>query len=289
MRYISVKEASERWGISERMVRNYCASGRIDGAFITGKTWNIPETANKPMRSRGKGILETLRAERSSGISGGLYHIVQVELTYNSNRIEGSRLDRDITRMIFETNTVIGESLNADDVVTAANHFRCVDMIIDDARRRLTEPFLKELHRTLMNGTSASRIPWFSVGDYKKVDNTVGGIDTAPSEDVPDLIRQLISEYESKQSVTMGDIIEFHWRFESIHPFQDGNGRVGRLIMFKECLRHGIVPFIITDEMKAFYYNGLRDWPSDPAYLTDTCLAAQDRFKVWLDRFRIRY
>lgn len=295
MRYLSVSETAEKWNISERSVRNYCAQGRVNGAFLTGKTWNIPEDAGKPERSNKKKeqltLLNILQEQKSGKYPGGIYHKTQIELTYNSNHIEGSRLTHDQTRYIFETNTigVENEVLNVDDVIETANHFRCIDMIIDHAKSTLTEKFIKELHLTLKNGTSDSRKEWFSVGDYKKLPNEVGGMNTALPEEIADRMKELLMEYNAKEEKTFEDILDFHVKFERIHPFQDGNGRVGRLIMFKECLKYSIVPFIIEDNLKLFYYRGLKEWDNEKGYLTDTCLTAQDRYKVYLNYFRIEY
>ena len=295
LRYLSVSETAEKWNISERSVRNYCAQGRVNGAFLTGKTWNIPEDAGKPERSNKKKeqltLLNILQEQKSGKYPGGIYHKTQIELTYNSNHIEGSRLTHDQTRYIFETNTigVENEVLNVDDVIETANHFRCIDMIIDHAKSTLTEKFIKELHLTLKNGTSDSRKEWFSVGDYKKLPNEVGGMNTALPEEVADRMKELLMEYNAKEEKTFEDILDFHVRFERIHPFQDGNGRVGRLILFKECLKYNIVPFIIEDNLKLFYYRGLKEWDNEKGYLTDTCLTAQDRYKVYLNYFRIEY
>ena len=296
MNYISVSKMAEKWGISERSVRNYCAQGRVIGAFLTGKTWNIPENAEKPERSNKKKeqpitLLDILQEQKNSKFSGGIYHKTQIDLTYNSNHMEGSRLTHDQTRYIFETNTigVENESLNVDDVIETANHFRCIDMIIDNAKSGLTEKFIKELHLILKNGTSDSRKDWFAVGDYKKLPNEVGGMETAAPEDVSEKMKTLLSEYNQKEEKTFEDILDFHVKFEKIHPFQDGNGRVGRLIMFKECLKYNIVPFIIEDDLKMFYYRGLKEWNNEKGYLMDTCLTAQDKYKAYLDYFRISY
>lgn len=296
MAYLSVSQTAEKWGISERSVRNYCSAGRIDGAFLTGKTWNIPEDAVKPARKNTKEkapetLLEILRNEKASKYSGGIYHKIQIDLTYNSNHIEGSRLTHDQTRYIFETNTIgfENEAVNVDDIVETVNHFKCIDMIIDSADKKLTEKFIKQLHGTLKNGTTDSRKDWFEVGDYKRFPNEVGGMETTAPENVSLEMKKLISEYDLIRSKSIEDIIGFHQKFEKIHPFQDGNGRVGRLIMFKECLCNNIVPFVITDELKMFYYRGLKEWTYEKGYLIDTCLSAQDNFKKILDYFRIPY
>ena len=296
MKNLSVAEISKKWDMSERSVRNYCAQGRIDGAYLVGKTWLIPENALKPERKNKSvsyydTLLGRLMFEKENGIDGGIYHKIQIELTYNSNHIEGSRLTHDQTRYIFETNTigVDNSSVNVDDVVETANHFKCIDTVIENAGRTLTELFIKELHRTLKSGTSDSRKSWFAVGDYKKLPNEVGGRETALPEEVSAKVKELLAEYTSLGAPTLDDILNFHYRFEMIHPFQDGNGRVGRLIIFKECLKNGIVPFIIDEDHKMFYYRGLKEWESVRGYLRDTCLSAQDSFKAILDYFRIKY
>jgi Fic family protein len=292
MRYLSVVEIEKKWNVSERSVRNYCAHGRVNGAFLTGKTWNIPENAEKPERTNKRKeqvqtLLDILHDEKKNKYSGGIYHKTQIDLTYNSNHMEGSRLTHDQTRYIFETNTIgiENEVLNVDDVVETANHFCCIDMIIDNAKAMLSERFIKELHLILKNGTSDSRKDWFAVGDYKKLPNEVGGMDTTLLEDVGNQMKILLSEYNSKEEKTLDDILDFHVKFERIHPFQDGNGRVGRLIMLKECLKYNIVPFIIEDKLKMFYYRGLKEWNNEKGYLKDTCLTAQDRYKTYLDYF----
>lgn len=296
MRYLSVADTAKKWNISERSVRNYCAQGRVEGAFLAGKTWRIPENAEKPERSNKKvkpltTLLDILQDEKTNKYSGGIYHKTQIDLTYNSNHIEGSRLTHDQTRYIFETNTIgiEKEVLNVDDVIETANHFRCIDKIIDHAKATLSKKFIKELHLILKNGTSDSRKDWFAVGDYKKLPNEVGGMPTALPEDVADRMKELLAEYNGKVKVSFEDILDFHVKFERIHPFQDGNGRVGRLIMFKECLKYNIVPFIIEDNLKMFYYRGLKEWDEENGYLMDTCLTAQDQYKAYLDYFRIEY
>lgn len=296
MQYLSAAEAAKKWKISERSVRNYCAKGRVEGAVLKGKTWKIPADAEKPQRSNTKAakpqtLLEILQREKANKYSGGIYHKTQIEMTYNSNHLEGSRLTHDQTRYIFETNTIgiTGEAVNVDDVIETANHFRCIDLIIDKAKAVLTEKFIKELHLMLKTGTSDARQEWFAVGEYKKMPNEVGGMATTLPEDVAAEMRALLTAYNTKKLKTLEDILDFHVRFERIHPFQDGNGRVGRLIMFKECLKYSIVPFIIEDNLKMFYYRGLKEWDREKGYLTDTCLTAQDRYKAYLDYFRIKY
>lgn len=290
MNFLSVAEVAKLWSMSERSVRNYCAEGRIPGAILVGKTWMIPSNAAKPNRkartsNSKKTLLYILKLEKESKLKGGIYHKVQIELTYNSNHIEGSCLTHDQTRYIYETNTIglTNEVINVDDIVETANHFRCIDLIIDKANLNITENLIKQLHFILKNGTTDSRKNWFVVGDYKKLPNEVGGRVTTSPEKVEDEVKSLIEWYNNIKNKTLKDIIEFHYRFECIHPFQDGNGRVGRLLMFKECLKYNIVPFIIDDKLKTFYYRGLKEWKQEKGYLVDTCLAAQDQFKVYLD------
>lgn len=317
MEYISVMQFAEKFGISERTARNYCASGKIEGAFLTGKTWNIPEDTvlpqRKNVRKKVSPLLTMLREQKASRLKGGIYHRTQIDLTYNSNHIEGSRLTHDQTRFIFETNTIgISDGIvNVDDIVETVNHFRCLDYIIDHAEEPLSESLIKQLHLLLKTGTSDSQKEWFAVGDYKRLPNEVGGLETCPPQEVHREMKNLISNYNHcKNNVikrepcepvcrwlsvnilskkVLEHILDFHVRFEQIHPFQDGNGRVGRLIMFKECLANGIVPFIITDELKMFYYRGLHEWGHINGYLMDTCLTAQDQYKSLLDYFKISY
>ena len=296
MNYLSVAETAKKWNISERSVRNYCAQERIPGAVLIGKTWHIPENAEKPARSNGKKtpvktLLSILQEEKRTKYAGGIYHKTQIDLTYNSNHIEGNRLTHDQTRYIFETNTigVENEVLNVDDVIETSNHFRCIDLIIDHAASTLSEHFIKKLNHILKTSTSDSRKDWFTVGEYKRLPNEVGGMQTSLPEEVADRMKALLSDYNAVPKKTLDDILDFHVRFERIHPFQDGNGRVGRLIMFKECLKYNIVPFIIEENLKLFYYRGLKEWYNEKGYLTDTCLTAQDKYKAYLDYFRIPY
>ncbi len=297
MDYSTVNETAEKWNLSERSVRNYAANGRIPGVVMEGKTWYIPKDAKKPSRSNGKSehisLLDILTEEWSHRQKNGIYHKVQIELTYNSNHMEGSRLTHDQTRYIYETNTIgmtrESDAVNVDDIVETVNHFRCIDMVIENAKKPLSEKFIKELHGTLKSGTSDSRKSWFAVGDYKKLPNEIADKETTMPEDVHQEMKKLLENYNAKCSCAFDDILDFHYRFERIHPFQDGNGRVGRLIMFKECLRNGIVPFIVEEDLRYFYYRGLEQWKKEPGYLRDTCLTAQDRFKAYLDYFRIEY
>ena len=259
MDFISVKEYAAAHGLAERTVRNYCVQGKIPGAKLVGKTWSLPVGAALPQRKNVRNkvspLLESLRREKEAKVKGGIYHRTQIDLTYNSNHIEGSRLTKEQTRYIYETNTIgiTDEAVRVDDIIETTNHFRCIDYIIDHATEPLSESMIKQF------------------------------------ENVGTTIRALLKEYRAKKTVRLEDILDFHQRFELIHPFQDGNGRVGRLIMFKECLKNNIVPFIITDELKMFYYRGLHEWPQVPGYLTDTCLAAQDNYKRVLDYFKIKY
>ena len=293
MKFISVTEYAQLYGISERTVRNYCSQGKLEGAFLTGKTWNIPEDAvvqKHSLKKKVMPLLTVLREQKEMRLKGSIYHRTQIDLTYNSNHMEGSKLTHEQTRHIFETNTIgiTSESVRVDDIVETVNHFRCIDSIIDHATDRLIEAYIKELHLMLKTGTQDSLKAWFRVGDYKMLPNEVGGIETCPPENVHKEMASLLKEYNSKKDKTLDDILDFHKRFETIHPFQDGNGRVGRLVMFKECLANNIIPFIITDDLRDFYYRGLQQWPQIPGYLRDTCLTAQDNYKALMDYFRIK-
>lgn len=323
VKYISVEEAAQNWQISERSARNYCAQGRVEGALLEGKTWKIPSTAKKPERKPRHStveetLLDCLRREKDSSLKGRIYHKIQIDLTYNSNHIEGSKLTHDQTRYIFETKTlgVTDKAVKVDDIVETVNHFRCIDLIIEGAHTKLSESFIKQLHFIFKSGTTDSQKSWFRVGrerrrsrqnspvncfervseqlgceggTYKQLENEVGGRETTKPAEVADAIKALLKEYNSKSKITFDDILDFHVRFESIHPFQDGNGRVGRLIMFKECLKHNIVPFIITEELKMYYYRGIKNWKDERGYLRDTCLTGQDAMKATLDYFGISY
>lgn len=296
MKYLSVKEIAKKWNMSERSVRNYCAEGKIPDAFLTGKTWNIPEDAIKPERKnkhteKPKTLLDILKNEKENKISGGIYHKIQIDLTYNSNHIEGSKLTHDQTRYIYETNSIgiESESVDVDDIIETVNHFRCIDLIIEKANYDLSQNLIKQLHLILKTGTKSSKNNRFAVGDYKKYPNIVGGIETTEPENVEKEIKKLLDSYNKKTTKILNDILDFHHKFEKIHPFQDGNGRIGRLIMFKECLKHNIVPFIIYDDIKLFYYRGLKEWENEKGFLKDTCLSAQDKFKAYLDYFKILY
>ena len=292
MSYISVIQFAEKYGISERTVRNYCAAGKIDGAFLTGKTWNIPVDAVLPKKGKNKlsPLLARLREEKASKLKGGIYHRTQIDLTYNSNHIEGSKLTKEQTRYIFETNTlgITTENTSVDDILETVNHFRCIDYVIDHAMDKITEAHIKQLHAILKTNTSDSRKEWFAVGDYKRLANEVGEQETVAPKDVHSHIKALLSDYNALKQVEFDDILDFHVRFERIHPFQDGNGRVGRLLLFWQCLQSAQVPFIITEDLRLFYYRGIENWGETNGYLRDTCLTAQDNYKALLEYFNIK-
>lgn len=295
MEYCSVKETAAKWKISERAVRKYCSEGRVPGAFLTGKNWNVPENAEKPVRRKRKDarpatLLDILREEKKARVSGGLYHRLQIDMTYNSNHMEGSRLTHEQTRYIYETRTIAsnGNPVRLDDVLETVNHFRCIDEVLDHADHQLSEAYILKLHQILKTNTSDAQKELFAVGTWKKLPNEVGGRPTAAPEQVPEAIKALLAAYNKNPRKTLDDILDFHVQFERIHPFQDGNGRVGRLIMLGECLRNDLVPFIITEELKFYYYRGLAEWDREPGYLRDTCLTAQDYFKKVLKFFRIK-
>ena len=295
MEYYTSKEISIKWGISERSVRDYCTKGRVPGAYLDGKIWKIPEISKKPERqvrhsSRIRTLLEILRDEKDSKTSGGIYHTLQIDMTYNSNHIEGSKLTHDETRYIFETKTIApGSTKKVNDIIETVNHFKCIDIVIDLAKAKLTESMIKQLHYVLKANTTDSLNSWFKVGDYKKLPNEVGGNYTTAPEKVKEAMQKLIGEYNAKDNVTIEDIVEFHKVFERIHPFQDGNGRVGRLIMLKECLKYNYVPIIILDDFKNLYYNGLQQWDKERGFLIETCLYGQDQMKKVLDKYNIKY
>lgn len=293
MEFISVSQFAQKYGISERTARNLCATGKIEGVFLTGKTWNIPVDAVLPQKGKKKisPLLARLREEKEIKLKGGIYHRTQIDLTYNSNHIEGSRLTKEQTRYIFETNTlgITTENTRIDDIMETVNHFRCIDFVIDHATDKITEPLIKQLHQLLKSNTSDSQKPWFAVGDYKRLANEVGDQETVQPADVHKHMKALLADYNAIKKVTLDDIIDFHVRFERIHPFQDGNGRVGRLLLFWQCLQNGIVPFIITDKLRLYYYRGIQNWGEANGYLRDTCLTAQDQYTALLDYFKIKY
>ena len=293
MEYISVSQFAEKYGVSERTARNYCATGKIAGAFLTGKTWNIPADAALPRRGKThvSQLLAALREQKEARLKGGIYHRLQIDLTYSSNHIEGSRLTKEQTRFIFDTNTlgITTENTRIDDIMETVNHFRCIDYVIDHATEMLTETHIKQLHRMLKANTSDSQKPWFAVGDYKRLPNSVGDAETIQPEEVHRQMRQLLTEYKAKRRVEFDDLLDFHVRFERIHPFQDGNGRIGRLLMLWQCLQTGIVPFIITEDLRLFYYRGIYNWDKINGYLRDTCLTAQDHFKALMEYYRIEF
>ncbi len=293
MEYISVVLFAEKHGISERTTRKYCAEGRIDGAFLTGKTWNIPADAELPKKGKRKlsPLLIRLREEKDARLKGGIYHRTQIDLTYNSNHIEGSRLTKEQTRYIFETNTlgITTENTSVDDIMETVNHFRCIDYVIDHAMDKITEAHVKQLHAILKTNTSDSQKSWFAVGDYKRLANEVGGEETVTPEDVHKRMKTLIGEYNAIKKVEFDDILDFHVQFERIHPFQDGNGRIGRLLLLWQCLQSAHVPFVITEDLRLYYYRGIQNWGKINGYLRDTCLTAQDSYKLSLDYFKIKY
>ena len=292
MKYVSVEKMAKLWGISPRSVRNYCAQGRIADAVLVGKTWMIPTTAVKPKRKPRfdqipQSVAGILKMEMEAKMKGGLYHRLQIDFTYNSNHMEGSRLSHEQTRWIFETMTVgkLSADVPVDDIIETSNHFRCLDKVIASSGAKLTERYIKDLHFLLKNGTSDSRKAWFAVGDYKRLENVVGDMETCPVKKVHAEISKLLARYNASRK-TFEDVLDFHVRFEGIHPFQDGNGRIGRLILLKECLKNGHVPFVIAENLKQFYYLGLDDWRHGRrARLLDTCRTGQDVFVLGLRQF----
>ncbi len=292
MKYLTAAEAAKKWGLTPRSVQLHCEKGNVPGATLLGKTWRIPVNAGRPLRKPRTGgvpsnVLAALKAEKRGRISGGLYHRLQIDFTYNSNHMEGSRLTHEQTRWIFETKTIgdLPNDVPVDDIVETANHFRCIDIVIESAGAALTERYIKSLHAQLKSGTSDSRKEWFAVGDYKRLNNVVGEMETCPVEDVHREMTKLL-EWYGKAEKTFKNILDLHVRFEQIHPFQDGNGRVGRLVLLKECLKYGITPFVISDDMRRFYYLGLQEWRQGSRMrLLDTCRTGQDMFILGLRKF----
>jgi len=296
MTYKTCEEIATLWNISTRSVRNYCALGRIPGATLDGKTWLIPSNAIKPSREKrhtikNRNLLDVLKEEKDSKIKSGIYHRLQVDMTYNSNHIEGSKLTHDQTLYIFETNTIgiSNTAIPVDDIIETINHFRCIDLIIDHAKNKLSESFMKQLHYILKSNTSDANKSWFKVGGYKLLENEVGGIETSLPCNVKKDMKELLSWYYGNPIITIEIIIEFHQRFEKIHPFQDGNGRVGRLIMLKECLKYNYVPILVSENIKYYYNNGLSKWKEEKGYLLETCYQCQENFSKYLDYFKIKH
>ena len=292
MKYMTVAEAARKWSLTPRSVQIHCEKGHVTGATLLGKAWRIPADAVRPKRKPRAGgmpssIHAALKAEKRGRISGGLYHWLQINFTYNSNHMEGSRLTHEQTRWIFETKTIgdLPSDVPVDDVVETVNHFRCVDLVIESAGAALTERYIKRLHAQLKSGTSDSRKEWFAVGDYKRLDNVVGDMETCPVKEVHGEMVKLLAWWKNAEK-TLENLLDFHVRFEQIHPFQDGNGRVGRLILLKECLKHDITPFVIAENMRKFYYLGLREWRlGSRLRLLDTCRTGQDVFILALQKF----
>ena len=295
MEYMTIAECAKKWKLSERSVRKYCEEQRIPGAYMENNVWLLPAYAQKPARKTRKplptsALIQRLQEEKAVNLRGGIYHRLQVSMAYNSNHIEGSRLTEEQTRHIFET-SAIGITENAikvDDIVETVNHFQCVGYLLDTLDLQLSEKIIKTFHKILKSGTADARLSWFAVGGYKRLPNEVGAQTTTPPEDVHREMMRLLSRYNAVPIKTLDDLLDFHVGFEQIHPFQDGNGRVGRLILLRECLRQGIIPFIILDDMKLYYYRGIREWKRERGFLRDTCLSAQDSFKRWMDYFRIK-
>ena len=292
MRYMTVADAAKKWKLTPRSVQIHCEKGHIPGTTLFGKAWRIPADAERPRRQpRAKGapstVLGILKAEKRGRIPGGLYHRLQIDFTYNTNHMEGSRLTHEQTRWIFETMTIgsLPGDVPVDDVIETANHFRCVDIVIESAGAALTERYIKLLHAQLKSGTSDSRKDWFAVGDYKRLDNVVGEMETCPVSEVRREMAALLAWWKDAPK-TFENLLDLHVRFEKIHPFQDGNGRVGRLILLKECLKHGHTPFVIAENLRQFYYIGLSDWRRGSRLrLLDTCRTGQDVFILGLRQF----
>lgn len=290
-KHIGRSELSSALGLSSRTIAKISKGQRLSERSIQkiADYLGFPKEELFREISENK-ILQILRDEKDMGLSGSLYHVLQVKMTYNSNHIEGSMLSEEQTRLIFETNTVdSGEGILVDDILETVHHFRAIDYVIDSAEKPLSEEIIKKLHYILKHDTKDSTLSWFAVGDYKKKANMVGGKETSKQSEVHSHMKALLDIYNSKERITIEDIIAFHAEFEQIHPFQDGNGRVGRLVALKECLNHNILPFIIEDSKKGFYYRGLSQWQTEKGFLTDTCLDGQDTFKRLLDMLEIKY
>ena len=294
MKYLNTKQISKKWNISQRSVRLYCQSGRVSDAYFDNGVWYIPENAKKPnriLRKRKRSITNVLIDQKNNKISGSIYNKLQVDFAYNSNHIEGSKLSFEQTQYIFETKTISGENINLNDLLETINHFRCFDYIIDTYDKKLNESYIKHIHKLLKQDTFSSQSMEAIVGEYKKYENVIGDMKTTTPKLVSSHMKKLLDKYNKKNKHSFEELIEFHVEFERIHPFYDGNGRVGRLILFKECLKEKIVPFIIDDKFKREYYNGLKKWQvfKDKNYLLQTCLLMQDNMKIIFDFFDITY
>lgn len=286
---ITKTDLSKELGISSRTIAKIARGEKLSKATLQ-KIAGFLSCSHEELCEEvsDNAILQVLREEKEARLSGGLYHELQVRMTYNSNHIEGSKLTEDQTRLIFETNTIdVGDGILVDDILETVHHFRAIDYVIDKAEEELSEDIIKHLHYLLKHDTKDSTLSWFAVGDYKKRANVVGGRETAKPKEVPGRMRELLADYNAKAKVSIEDVVALHAEFEHIHPFQDGNGRVGRLIALKECLHHNIIPFIIEDSKKGFYYRGLSEWRSEKGWLTDTCLDGQDAFIRLLDMLDI--
>ncbi len=293
--FLSVEETAKKWNKTPRNVRLHCQKGHIPGVRLVGNRWQIPSSASDPghgtrRKARATSVLAILKAEMKSKMKGGLYHRLQIDFAFNSNHMEGSTLTREQTKWIFETQTIgsLGAATPVDDIVEARNHFRCLDMIIESAGAALTEAYIKRLHAQLKSGTSDALKSWFAVGEYKKLENVVGESETCPVADVPWRMAELLADYAAAPK-SLETIVDFHVKFETIHPFQDGNGRIGRLIMLKECLKAKVMPFVIAESLRRFYYLGLSEWRANRrARLLDVCRTGQDVFTALLAWYRSR-
>lgn len=284
-------ELANELGISSRTIAKIAKGEKLSKRTMDKIASYLGVTPEMIIREESDNrILQILREEKEIQLPGGLYHELQVRMTYNSNHIEGSKLSEEQTRLIFETNTIdMGDGIPVDDILETVHHFRAIDYCIDVAEEKLTEQMIKKFHYILKHDTKDSTLSWFAVGDYKKRANVVGGRETSKPLEVSNHMKKLLEVYNAKNDVKIEDIIELHAKFEQIHPFQDGNGRVGRLIVLKECLKNNIIPFIIEDSKKSFYYRGLSKWNDEKGWLIDTCLDGQDTFIKLLDMLEIPY
>ena len=286
---IGKTELSSKLGLSTRTVAKIAKGEKLSKSTLNkiAAYLNVTPESLYRIESNNK-ILQLLRDEREIQLPGGLYHELQIRMTYNSNHIEGSKLSEDQTRLIFETNTIdMGDGIPVDDILETVHHFRAIDYCIDIAEESLNEDIIKKLHYIIKHDTKDSTLSWFAVGDYKKRANVVGGRETTKPSEVSKSMKELLETYNAKENIKIEDIIELHAEFEYIHPFQDGNGRVGRLVVLKECLKNNLIPFIIEDSKKGFYYRGLSEWRNEKGWLIDTCLDGQDAFIRLLDMLDI--
>ena len=291
MKHMAIKEAANKWGVSEQMVRRYCKEGKIPGAVQKGAVWSIPNGTKKPGQGTPEPTKEltqfatTIVYQKEKNYHFGIYEYIQVNLAYSSNRMASNRLTRVQVMDAYRTNrvSVAFEPMKIDDVIETVNHFLCMRYVIDNLATPLNAAFIKKLHYILFYGTYSDRRDKNRVGVFRTVSGKMG----IPAGNIVKEVNELLIRYEKQKKVDFDKILEFHAHFEHIHPFDDGNGRLGRVIMMKECLRHGVDPFIIDDKRRNQYYKGITSWDTDPDVLRTVCREAQTRFQGQMELCRL--